>query len=74
MFWFALVAAGLGKGTYTGASFQEMMLLIRPYLLIFAGAGIGVMLGLWLILAPGIGLIYKLGFPDARRRIPATAL
>jgi nitric oxide reductase subunit B len=74
VFWFALVAAGLGKGTYTGASFQEMMLLIRPYLMIFAGAGIGVMLGLWLILGPGIGLVYKLGFPNAARRIPATAL
>jgi hypothetical protein len=51
-----------------------MMLLIRPYLMIFAGAGIGVMLGLWLILVPGLGLIYRLGFPNAARRIPATAL
>lgn len=49
VFWLALIAAGLGKASYSGASFQEMMMIIRPYLLIFAGSGVGVMLGLWIV-------------------------
>lgn len=49
VFWLALIAAGLGKANYSGASFQEMLMIIRPYLLIFAGSGVGVMLGLWIV-------------------------
>ena len=50
VFFTALVLAGLGKGLYTGGSFQEMMLQIRPFLLVFAVSGIGLMLGLWVVL------------------------
>ena len=72
VFWLALIIAGLGKGTYAGSSFQEMMVLIRPYLLVFAVSGIGVMLGLSLILGTGVPLIYALGF--SRRRQVAAAM
>ncbi len=50
VFFSALVLAGLGKGLYTGGSFQDMMLQIRPFLLVFAVSGIGLMLGLWIVL------------------------
>jgi hypothetical protein len=66
-----LVAAGLRRGTYSGASFQEMMELIRPYLLVFLVAGVGLATGLLLILAPGMRLIYTLAFP-ARRLVTAV--
>lgn len=50
VFFAALILAGLGKGLYTGASFQEMMLQIRPFLLIFSISGVTLMLGLWMVL------------------------
>lgn len=50
VFFSALVLAGLGRGLYDGVSFQEMMLQIRPYLLVFATSGITLMLGIWLVL------------------------
>ena len=50
VFFSALVLAGLGKGLYTGGSFQDMMLQIRPFLLVFAVSGVGLMLGLWVVL------------------------
>ncbi|SVB62523.1 uncharacterized protein METZ01_LOCUS215377, partial [marine metagenome] len=50
IFFTALIAAGLGKGFYAGVSFQEMMLQIRPSLLIFSISGITLMLGLWIVL------------------------
>ncbi len=50
VFFSALVLAGLGKGLYTGGSFQDMMLQIRPFLLVFAVSGIGLMLGFWVVL------------------------
>jgi nitric oxide reductase subunit B len=71
VFFAALVAAGLRRGTYSGASFQEMMELIRPYLLVFVVAGVGLATGLLLILAPGIRLIYTLAYP-ARRLLTAV--
>lgn len=60
----ALVAAGLVRATYTAGSFQEMMETISPYLLVFAGSGIGLMLGLWMISLPALHLIYRLAFPS----------
>lgn len=50
VFFGALVFAGLGKGTYSGASFQEMMLTIRPFLIVFAVSGVTLMIGLWVVL------------------------
>ena len=50
VFFGALVMAGLGKGLYDGVSFQEMMFEIRPYLVVFAGSGVTLMAGLWLVL------------------------
>lgn len=66
VFWLALIAAGLGKANYSGASFQEMMMIIRPYLLIFAGSGVGVMLGLWIVAGVGIRMIFAIGYPRGR--------
>lgn len=57
IFFSALVLAGVGKGMYAGASFQEMMVGIRPFLLVFTISGIGLMLGLWLVLWHGFRLI-----------------
>ena len=50
IFFGALVLAGVGKGAYGGASFQEMMQSIRPFLLVFAASGVTLMIGLWIVL------------------------
>jgi nitric oxide reductase subunit B len=50
VFFTALILAGLGKGLYTGATFQDMMLQIRPFLLIFAVSGVTLMFGIWIVL------------------------
>ena len=74
VFFLSLVAAGVGKFTYDGPSFQEMMLSIRPFLLVFAVSGITLMIGLWIvlwhayrlmgtILAPNPSVDVKLGVP-----------
>jgi nitric oxide reductase subunit B len=73
VFWLALIAAGLGKGTYAGGSFPEMMELIRPYLLVFAMSGAGVMLGLLLIVIPGARLIYEIASARPPRAAAAMA-
>ena len=57
VFFTALILAGLGKGLYTGASFQDMMLNIRPFLLVFAVSGVTLMLGIWIVLWHGFRLI-----------------
>lgn len=59
VFFTALVLAGLGKGFYEGTSFQEMMMNIRPFLMIFAVSGITMMVGMWIILWHGFTLIGK---------------
>ncbi len=66
VFWAALIGAGLRRATYVGGSFAEMMQLIRPFLLVFMASGVGLAAGLLLVLAPGIRLIYALGFRDRR--------
>jgi cbb3-type cytochrome oxidase subunit 1 len=50
VFFTSLVLAGIGKGFYEGVSFQEMMLTIRPFLLVFAVSGIALMIGIWIVL------------------------
>ena len=50
VFFVALILAGIGKGAYSGASFQEMMLGIRPFLMAFTVAGVAMMIGLWIVL------------------------
>jgi nitric oxide reductase subunit B len=62
----ALVAAGLGRGTYRGGSFQEMNETIEPFLLIFAVFGLGLLLGLGLVIVPALHLISKLALPAGR--------
>ena len=57
VFFGALVLAGLGKGLYDGPSFQDMMLQIRPFLLLFAVSGISLMVGLWIVLWQAFRLI-----------------
>lgn len=65
--WLALIAAGVGRGTYSGGSFQDMMEAIRPYLLVFAAVGVGLMAGLWMVLLPALHLLYRSVFPGAER-------
>ena len=60
IFFTALIFAGLGKGLYHGASFQGMMLTIRPWLLVFALSGIGLMLGLWVVLWHAFRLLTRI--------------
>ena len=57
VFFMALVLAGIGKGLYDGASFQDMMLSIRPFLVVFTLSGVTLMLGLWIVLWHGFRLI-----------------
>ena len=57
VFFVALMAAGVGKFMFDGASFQEMMLSIRPFLIVFAVSGITLMLGLWIVLWHGFRLM-----------------
>ena len=57
VFFMALVMAGVGKGLYDGASFQDMMLSIRPFLVVFTLSGITLMIGLWIVLWHGFRLI-----------------
>jgi nitric oxide reductase subunit B len=60
IFFFALVMAGFGRGLYEGASFQEMALQIRPFLVVFAISGIALMLGMWLVLWNAFRLLGKI--------------
>jgi len=57
VFFVSLVLAGLGKGLYGDGSFQEIMLSIRPFLLIFAVSGVTLMLGLWIVIYSAIRLL-----------------
>ncbi len=50
VFFVALTLAGVGKGIYSGVSFQEMMLTIRPFLVVFAISGVTLMIGIWIVL------------------------
>ncbi len=63
IFFAALLMAGIGKGVYDGGSFQEMMLGIRPYLVVFAISGITMMIGMWIILWHGFRLMGKIMNP-----------
>jgi nitric oxide reductase subunit B len=57
VFFASLVLAGLGKGLHDGGSFQEMMLSIRPFLLMFVVSGVTLMIGIWVVLLYAIRLI-----------------
>jgi len=57
VFFSALILAGIGKGLYDGASFQEMMQTIRPFMLVFAVSGVSLMIGLWIVLWHAFRLI-----------------
>jgi len=57
VFFTSLILAGLGKGLYDGGSFQEMMLSIRPFLLMFVVSGVTLMLGIWIVLLYAVRLI-----------------
>jgi nitric oxide reductase subunit B len=57
VFFAALILAGVGKGMYDGASFQEMMLGIRPFLFAFTISGVALMIGLWIVLWHGFRLV-----------------
>ena len=57
VFFAALTLAGIGKGLSTGVSFQDMMLSIRPFLIVFTVSGVTMMLGIWIVLWHGFRLI-----------------
>jgi nitric oxide reductase subunit B len=64
VFFIALILAGIGKGSYDGGSFQEMMLGIRPFLFAFTISGVTMMVGFWIILWHGFRLMGKILAPD----------
>jgi nitric oxide reductase subunit B len=62
VFFIALTAAGAIKGFYSlqhELSFQEIMGKANPLLLVFAIAGLGLMLGVFMIVIPAIIPVYK---------------
>ncbi len=42
---------------YDGASFQDMMFSIRPFLIVFTLSGVTLMVGIWIVLWHGFRLI-----------------
>lgn len=65
VFFAALVLAGIGKGSYDGSSFQEMMAGIRPFLITFTLSGVTLMIGFWIVLWHGFRLLGKIIAPTA---------
>ena len=65
--------AGLGRGLYDGASFQEMMLQIRPFMLLFAVSGVTLMLGIWIVLWHAFRLMGEVLSPARPEFSPAGA-
>ncbi len=63
VFFVALILAGIGKGAFDGASFQEMMLEIRPFLVLFTVSGVTLMIGIWIILWHGYRLLGQILSP-----------
>tara|TARA_R110002096_G_scaffold154_11_gene799 strand:- start:5388 stop:6743 length:1356 start_codon:yes stop_codon:yes gene_type:complete len=63
VFFTALVLAGIGKGSYDGSSFQEMMSGIRPFLIVFTLSGVSLMIGFWMVLWHGFRLLGKVIAP-----------
>lgn len=57
VFFTSLILAGLGKGLYDGVSFQDMMLSIRPFLLLFVISGVTLMAGICIVLIYAVRLI-----------------
>lgn len=55
VFWCVLIAAGVYKGVHTiewNTPFAMIMEKSRPFFLVFAGAGLGILIGLVMILSP----------------------
>ena len=50
----------MSKGLYSGGPFQQMMMEIRPYLVVFAIAGVFLMLGLWILLFNAFRLLWSI--------------
>ena len=73
VFFTALILAGLGRGLYDGTSFQDMMLQIRPFLLIFAVSGVSLMLGIWIVLWHAFRLTGEILSPAAPETYPEPA-
>ena len=73
VFFGALILAGLGKGLYTGASFQEMMLQIRPFLVVFAVSGVALMFGIWIVLWHAFRLTGEILSPATPETYPEPA-
>ncbi|HNP63612.1 MAG TPA: cbb3-type cytochrome c oxidase subunit I [Woeseiaceae bacterium] len=65
VFFVSLILAGIGKGSYEGGSFQEMMLGIRPFLYAFTISGVTLMIGFWIILWHGFRLMGKVLSPTS---------
>lgn len=65
VFFSALILAGISKAMYGGASFQEMMNGIRPFLFVFTISGVAMMIGFWTILWHGFRLVGLIITPGA---------
>jgi nitric oxide reductase subunit B len=77
VFFTALILAGLGRGLYAGASFQDMMLQIRPFLLVFAVSGVTLMIGIWIVLWHAFRLMSEVLSPlgsDLRKPLASQSI
>jgi nitric oxide reductase subunit B len=54
----ALLMAGIYEAAYTGEFFGDMMLDVQIYLMTFTAAGVGVLIGLWMLLFPSIRCLW----------------
>ncbi len=50
----------MAKGLYSGGAFQQMMVEIRPYLVVFAISGVFLMLGLWILMFNAFRLLWSI--------------
>jgi nitric oxide reductase subunit B len=72
-FFGALLIAGIVKGVFPAATFQETMLSIRPFLVVFTVSGIFLMAGLWIILWHAFRLIGLITRPVAGEAVAEPA-
>lgn len=66
IFFMSLLIAGIVKGWWqmetSSKSFSEMMQELRPWFLIFAAAGLGLVIGFFMIVIPLLKKLYRMAF------------
>ncbi len=60
VFFASLVLAGMAKGLFGGGTFQQMMVDLRPFLVVFAVSGVVLMIGFWILLFNAFRLMWSI--------------